>query len=130
MGREDCIDSGILRRVVQNVEGSSKSYSELLESAMRIARCQDGAESCVLKYLKDNNLIKPNELADITHQLKPFGPRNNRKWLSDSDIDSICRLFEKDYPSYKHLGIVMSDLVVIRGSSDITTPETLKRYAE
>lgn len=68
-------------------------------------------------------------MSTFVSKIKPFGPRESTQWLSDKNIDSICRLFEKDYPNYKHLGVLMSDLFVVRGEHEIS-PKVIEDYAK
>lgn len=42
MGREDCIDPGILRRVVHNIESTPHSYQDLLDGAFKVTHCKEG----------------------------------------------------------------------------------------
>lgn len=76
---------------------------------MALTGC-NGSESCVIKYMIQNNIGSEDDYKRMMSNLKPYGPKNSNTWLSNKHIENVCKVFETEYGGYKNLMIAMSDL--------------------
>jgi hypothetical protein len=102
----------LLEKITKRVETGTESYVDVLKQAMKDSDCS--SESCLAKYIIENKIGTTKQRSDLPRMLKPFGPKNNNEWLSDSDIMRLCNIMETEFPFYKSIMIAMSDLFEIK----------------
>lgn len=76
-------------------------------------------EVCVLNTSEVKTLLGPEVILQTIHTFfKPSGPRDNNKWFSNSDIDSVLQQISKKYSErhFYHVNFQMIDFEKTRSS--------------
>jgi len=73
------------------------------EVMMKKYKCKNNDQKCWIdtKIIKDDNITK--------YTLRPKGPDKKTEWLSTSDINSVMKQYEKQYPDFKFYEAVPYD---------------------
>ena len=86
-----------------NVENSKNIFDE----AKLLTKCD--SESCVISDKKFEEVAGNNKVYNIKKKFKPFGPRNNKEWLSNFNIDQVLNQWKDNYPGFVHIPFQMID---------------------
>lgn len=84
--------------------------ADLLDNLKKKYDCD--TEVCILSQPDVKNIIGPENVQNIINNyFKPTGPRNNNRWFSNVDIDSVLNQIQQKYINkhFLHINFQMSD---------------------
>jgi len=118
----------IMRQVLRNMnkETDSKSNEELVEDLNQELKCE-GVESCIYVSPEFIKVAGKRTADKIKKEIfKPDGPRDNKEWLSNSNIDDLLDQLEDVYPGFVHIPFQMRDFE--KQETELASIDLVKEY--
>ena len=119
-----CAPDHVVDKLKENM-GKSISLDDLK------SKYNCNTEVCVLKHDEVRKIIGDESVRQIiTERFKPPGPRDNNKWLSNIEIDSVLSQIQKKYVHRCFLHIPFQMIDFEKTKSELATLNWPKKYEE
>lgn len=101
-----CLSGPVVAAAAKIVAPRLAHESEVVAAAKAEAGCS--GQRCLVDFLERQGHIDPETAkAEKTHNLKPEGPANSVKWLTNHNLDATTASWEKKFPAFRALPTAM-----------------------